>query len=83
MGVLGIQAIVMQNQVLKAQRQLEQALRDALEAREEINRRRQHAEVLVARLRVLQVPTLLNKGDAEFKRYGSLWGTGADVDTIS
>lgn len=49
------QSIVMKDQLLKAKRDLQVALRDALEAREEINRRKQHGEDLLARLRVLQV----------------------------
>lgn len=45
----------MRAQMLQAQRRLEGALRDALSSREEIHRRKQYGEELLARLRRLQV----------------------------
>lgn len=45
----------MRGQVLQAQKRLEEALRDALSSREEINRRKRYGEELLARLRQLQV----------------------------
>lgn len=46
---------MMRDQVMRAQRGLEEALREVLATREEVNRRKQHGEVLLARLGFLQV----------------------------
>lgn len=49
------QSVDMRSQLLRTQRQLEEALHDALSSREEINRRKQYGEELLLRLRRLQV----------------------------